>query len=234
MNTPTNPKLGASRARRYGLDLSRYYKIPAVQSTLSVVLSLFVVAIFILFAIKPTFVTIVKLQKSIEDSAKTLQTLTTKVAALERASTNLESLKPFLPMIEASIPSKEAGYATLTSSVELIAYQSGVALTTTTLGETLLYSRIFTPFTPSKGESVIALPFTARVVGSYGAISQFLQSLMKMDRIVHIESLTYAREGNVRSTTESATSLTISGEAYYLADQAQLLKTLSVTKKGGK
>lgn len=232
MNTPASNKYEASRVRKYQLDLSRYYHIPAVQSSLNVVMSLFVAAFFILFALRPTFITIVKLQKTIADSRLTLKTLDTKVTALQRASTALEALTPVLPMIEASVPSKEAGYSPLISTMEVLAAQNEVVLTTSTLGETVLYSRIFSPFTPNKNQTVIALPFTAQVVGSYSAVTQFLRGVMNMDRIINLESLTYTREGTARGTTTSSTSLTITGEAYYLADQAQLLKALPETKGG--
>jgi Tfp pilus assembly protein PilO len=234
MNTAASNKYEASRVRKYQLDLSRYYHIPAVQSSLNVVMSLFVAAFFILFALRPTFVTIVKLQKTIADSEVTLKTLETKVSALQRASKALEALTPALPMIEASVPSKEAGYAPFVSTLEVLAAQNEVVLTTSTLGETVLYSRIFSPFAPNKNQAVVSLPFAAQVVGSYSAVTQFLRQVMSMDRIVNIESLTYAREGTTRGSTISATSLTITGEAYYLADQAQLLKALPETKKGGK
>lgn len=234
--TPTaaNAKYEASRAKKYQLDLSRYYQIPAVQSSLNVVMSLFVAAFFILFALRPTFVTIVKLQKTIADSQGTYKTLETKVTALQKASTTLETLAPSLPMIETSMPSKEAGYSPLLSSMEVLAQQSGVSLVTSTLGETVLYSRIFSPFAPNKNQALVALPFTARVVGSYQAVSQFLHTIMNMDRVVNIESLTFVREGNTKGSVVSSTSLTITGEAYYLADQAQLLKAMPIVKKGGK
>jgi Tfp pilus assembly protein PilO len=237
MSTPTpasNAKYEASRVRKYQLDLSRYYRIPVVQASLNVVMSLFIAAFFILFALRPTFITILKLQKTIADSQVTYKTLEAKVAALQKAAKSLETLAPELPFIDASIPAKEAGYTPLISSMEVLAQQHGVTLITSTLGETVLYSRIFSPFTPNKNQTLVSLPFSARVVGSYQAVSQFLHSVLNMDRVINVESLTYAREGNTKGSTVVSTSLTITGEAYYLADQAQLLKAMPTIKKGGK
>lgn len=233
MSTQVSTKMEMGRVKKYQLDLARYYQIPAVQSSLSVVLSLFIVSIFILFALKPTVVTIVKLQKTIEDSEKTLQQLKTKVTALQKASVIYEQLTPAIPMLEASIPGKSAEYQALTSTIELLAVQTGVVLNTSSLGETLLYSRILSPFVPNKTQGVAALPFSVRVTGEYPAITSFLQNLLTVDRLIKMDSVTYAREGSVRGSSAGSTSLTIVGEAYYLADQAQLQKAIPL-KKGGK
>lgn len=235
MSTPNvNAKYEASRVRKYELGLSRYYRMPAVQSSLTVVLSLFVAAFFLLFALRPTFITIVKLQKDITESKQTFATLETKVNSLQRASKTLEQLAPVLPMIESSIPSNEAGYASAVSTLEIVAKQSGVTLNTSSMGESVLYSRLFAPFTLSKNLSVVTLPFTLRVVGDYTGLSIFLKNLLSVDRIIKIESISFAREGNTKGSTTTTTSLTMTGEAYYMADQTQLSKALPVPKKGAK
>lgn len=235
MNTPSvNAKYEASRVRRYELGLARYYKIPAVQSSLTVVLSLFVTAFFLLFALRPTFITIVKLQKDITESRQTFETLEGKIKDLTRASKILEQLTPSLPMIEASIPTKEAGYPSAISTLEIVAKQSGVTLNTASIGESVLYSRIFAPYAVSKNLSIVTLPFTVRVIGDYASLSIFLRNLMNIDRVIKVEAISFAREGNTRGSNVTTTSLTMTGELYYMADQTQLSKALPVPKKGAK
>ena len=71
--------------QRYAQNLNRYYRMSAVRVSLTLVLSLFVMAIFIVFALRPTIVTIVTL-KTIAESEKTLQQLSVKMTNLQKAS----------------------------------------------------------------------------------------------------------------------------------------------------
>lgn len=218
--------------QRYTQDLRRYYRLPSVQVSLALVLSLFVMAIFIVFALRPTILSITTLQKTIEESKKTLTQLDAKVKSLQVASSQLEVLKPALPAINVSIPNEGAMYAPLTQTLESLAVQSGVKIESETLGPTLLFSRILAPFKPDKKQSVVALAFTARVSGSYPAINQFLTKLLSMERIVALDSATITREV-ASKTTSAGVSLNISGNAYYLAQEDQLTKSLTI-KKGKK
>lgn len=218
--------------QRYAQDLRKYYRMPAVQVSLALVLSVFVMSIFIVFALRPTILSIVTLQKTIKESEKTLAQLDTKVKSLQVASNQLELLKPALPVVNASIPNEGALYSPLTQALEVLAVQTNVKIESETLGPTLLFSRVLSPFKPAKEQSVVALSFTARATGNYPSINDFLTKLLSMERIVSLESVTITREvGN--KTTSAGVSLNISGSAYYLADKAQLDKAIG-EKKGDK
>lgn len=218
--------------QRYSQDLRKYYRMPAVQVSLALVLSVFVMSIFIMFALRPTILSIVTLQKTIAESEKTLAQLDTKVKSLQVASNQLETLKPSLPVINASIPNEGALYSPLTQALEALAVQSNVVIESESLGPTLLFSRILTPFKPDKGQKVVSLAFTARVTGNYPDVNTFLTKLLSMERIVSLDAATITREvGN--KTTSAGVSLNVSGNAYYLADEAQLEKAI-LEKKGKK
>ena len=218
--------------QRYVQDLRRYYLLPVIQVSLTLVLSLFVMAIFVIFALRPTILSIVTLKKTIIVSEETLDKLNTKVIDLKKASTQLETLKPFLPIINKNIPNNGAMYSPLTIAMEILAIQAGVRLENETLGSALLFSRILSPFTPNKVQTVVSLPFTVRVIGTYPATSQFLINLLSMERIVGVESITITKE-TATKTTAATVSVNISGSAYYLADEHQLQKT-TIDQKGGK
>ncbi len=223
MNLPT---------QRYLHDLRKYYRLPAVQASLTLVLSLFLVAIFVAFALRPTIVSIVTLRTTIGESEKTLQQLDTKVSSLQRAAVQLESLKPFLPILNTNIPNNGAEYSPLSLAVEALARQTGTKLENESLGATLLFSRILAPFAPGKNQIVVELPFSLRVSGSYPNVSLFLTRLLSMERIVMVESITITREAENKSEN-AGVALNVSGSAYYLADEAQLQKAMP-DKKGNK
>ncbi len=211
--------------KKYRQDLERYYRIPAVQISLTVVLSLFVVAFFIAFAIRPTLVAIVSLKKTIAESEKSLEQLETKVANLDRAARILEEIEPSLEKLDASITENGADYQGITSDIEILAQQSGVLLDSESFGGTLLFSRLFAPFKASKGQVVVEMPISVRATGSYANISLFLRRLLSMERVIGVESATLTREAGPRTAIASV-ALNVNGSIYYLADEAQLKKAI--------
>lgn len=214
------------------LDLARIYRTPAMQVSLTIVLSLFVISFFVIFALRPTIISIVTLKKTIAESQKTLQQLETKSRNLELVATQLEEIKDELPRLTLSVPTKGAEYASLTRDLEILAQQTGSKLDSESLGPTLLFSRILSPFTPSKDQTVVELPFSIRVTGSYASVINFLARVLSMPRIMMVESATITREAGPKNAATSV-ALNISGSTYYLANEAQLQKALP-EKKGGR
>jgi Tfp pilus assembly protein PilO len=199
--------------------------MPAVQVSLTLVLSLFVMAIFIVFALRPTIISIVTLKKTIIESKATFEQLNTKIANLQSASDQLDLIKNFLPTLNTNIPNDGAKYFPITITVEALANQNEIKLESESLGATLLFSRIITPFTPSKNQSVIALPFNARVIGNYSNVLAFLTKLLSMERIIMIESVTITKETGTKLSGANV-ALNVTGSAYFLANEAQLQKSI--------
>lgn len=216
MNIPT---------QKYVQDLRKYYRLPLVQVSLTVVLSLFVVAIFITFALRPTLTSIVGLKKTIEKSRETLALLNTKVASLQRASSQLEQLTPYMDKINGAIPNIGAAYTPLTIAIEGTASLSGSNLDSETLGPTILYSKILSPFSPSKSQKVISMPYGLRVTGNYQSVVTFLNNILKMERLLSVENVSIAHEVGAKIAANTI-SLSITGNVFYLADQNQLDKLL--------
>lgn len=215
--------------QKYAQDLRKYYRQPSVRVSLTLVLSIFVVAVFVAFALRPTIISIVNLRKTIVDSKKTLQELDSKVSNLQKAAIQLDAIKPFLGAINSSIPNKGAMYSPLTLALENLALQTGVLLESDSLGGTLLFSRILTPYTPSKNQSVVSLPFNVRATGSYPNLITFMTRLLSMERIMKIESMTVTKEAGSKSAS-AAVVLNITGSTYYLADEVQLQKSMAELK----
>lgn len=219
-------------SQHYARDLRRYYRLPATQVSLTVVLSVIIVALFAIFALRPTVVAIVTLQRTITESRKTLQSLQSKTLGLRRAEGELELIKPKLSLLNSSIANQGADYGPITAQLEELALVSGVQLQSETLGETLLYSKNIAPFTPKKSQKIVALPVTVRVSGSYEAVGVFLRQIVRTRRVIGIESMVITKEAGSRGENITV-AMSVSGHAYYLADEAQL-GTVLTQKKGGK
>ena len=217
-----------SRYKKYATDLRRYYRMPTVQVSLSLVLSLFITAFFVLLAIRPTLVTIAKLNKTIEESEKTLKQMETKADALEKIAVTWEEIKPITKFIDNSIPVSGPGYQSLTKAMELLAIESGVTISSETVGEALTYSKIVDPYSGNK-RTVVKMPFTIKVAGDYPSTSKFLAAITSMDRMISIDSIGFAKDAKLGKDSPGVT-FTLAGNVSYLADPAQVAKIISKEK----
>lgn len=220
--------MAASRARKYSLDLSKYYRKPATQVSLSIVLSLFIIAFFILIAIRPTLVTITKLQQEIEESERTLGKLETKVQSLERAAQVWETIKGRVEEVDQAIPQNGPHYQEIALTTEVVANEAGVTLHSLTLGESLLMSQVVDVYTGKKQE-VIEMQFTTRVSGSFPQILTYMNNLLDLERIVGVDSVTVSKENVVDEGAQVGMSL--SGTVQYLASSNDLKKLIELTKE---
>jgi len=217
---------------RYSADLRRYYRMPVVQTSLTLVLSLFVASFFLSFALRPTIISITSLKKNISESQKTLKILETKVINLQKASKELDQIKPFLPILNKEIPNDGAQYSPLVLAVEGLATRAKVSLESESLGPTLLFSRLLSPFVPTKSQNIVLLPFSVRVIGSYPNAYEFLSNLVTLERIIMVDTVTISKEASSKND-DGLVALNITGNAYYLADEA-LLKKATEVKKGSR
>lgn len=217
-----------NRYKKYSTDLRRYYRLPAVQASLSVVLSLFISAFFILLAIRPTLITITTLNSKIEESEKTLDQLEVKANALTSVAKTWSTVEPLLPFIDNAIPTDGPRYQSLTKSMEILASETGVILGSENIGDALVYSKVADPYTGTK-RSVITTPFTIRVSGSYPSIREFFTKLTTMDRLVIIEGITFTKDAKAAQEQPGVT-FTVSGSVTYLADESKLVKILESAK----
>jgi len=216
---------GAARGRHYGVDLKRYYRLPATQVSLTTVLSLLIVAFFVIVAIRPTLVTVATLKKSIETEEKTLKALRTKEKAVQRAATLYEELKSGTLYTDRAVPLTGAKYDDLAKTFEILASQAGVELTGVTVGESLLYSEILKPY-EGRAREAVSVPVTVRVSGSYPLVRKFFNLVISIDRLIEIETLSVGRDSGGRGKEEGV-ALSLTGTAAYMADKATIAKILT-------
>lgn len=218
-----------ARYKKYSTDLRRYYRMPAVQASLSVVLSLFISAFFIFLAIRPTLVTITNLNNKIAESDKTLSQLEAKAAILANISKTWDTFEPVIPFVDNTIPADGPRYQALTKSMELLASESSVTLSSENIGDALVYSKIDNPYGGNK-RTVVSIPFTIRVSGPYPNIREFFTKLTAMDRLVTIESITFTKDTKIARDEKQGVTFTITGDVTYLADESKIVNILESSK----
>ena len=93
------------RYREFFLNISAIYTKKAdIRAFLEIILSISTITIFLLFALKPTVVTIIDLLQQIKEEQATLAALTQKVNNLKVASGLLTQNQNFIPDIDIAVP----------------------------------------------------------------------------------------------------------------------------------
>lgn len=205
------------RYRRYLTNISALYQKKQYRAYTGLILSLFTIAFFAFFAIRPTIVTITSLMKEIEDKEMVAQKLEEKINALSRARSEYDAISTQLPLVEDALPQK-TNPSLLVRQIETLAAQNSVILQSVQFGETpLLGEKEFkskSTETKLKEKGLSAISFSVSVSGSYQNLKSFLQNLEELRRLIIPSSFAFKIEQKGESLV-----LSISGEAYYLVQQ---------------
>ncbi len=162
-----------------------------LRAFLEVVLSLSTVIIFVVFALKPTAVTIISLYNQIKNKKDTLNSLNQKVANLKTANNVFAKNENFIPDIDAAIftyPQPDA----ISKQVLGLATKNSVNLLGVSVGQITLIGKS----TVSKDPSVkplpgnaLSMPISISVKGNYPSLLTFIKDLENLRIPVKIDSL---------------------------------------------
>ncbi len=177
-----------------------------VKSYAPYVFNIVLASILLVFALRPTFTAISTLQKNIEVSQQTLDTLTQKAKDLSLAQKNYEELPqdtkakilnavPLTPNVTSLLKSLESAAPpqASTSAIQIepvLIYDADQKL--------------------SGHPTAKEIGFSYNVVGTYAQITTTLTNLNKLPRVISISKLSISRQ------SEGPVILSITGKAYYL------------------
>jgi Tfp pilus assembly protein PilO len=168
-----------------------------------IVLSLFAVAFFSIFAIYPTLGTIANLKRQYDDNIEVDQKLDQKISALSSLEQQYTELsQTSLPLIMNAIP-QSPEIPSFTRKVESLAKTHGITLNFLNVGEV----ELFPAEKLQKGFS--ALEFSITAEGAKEATNAFTKDVLSFDRIITLESQSRA-EGE-----EAEHSVSITGKIYF-------------------
>lgn len=189
------------RYRSFFLNIFELYQKKAeLRAFLEVILSISSITVFILFALKPTVLTIISLNKEINEKKVILSGLDLKVRNLETAVEILNQNVNVLSDIETAVStppspdiiSKQIQGLSAKNSVTLLGLSVGQV---TIAGKDTLKTKKTSDLKPiGAGE----MPISISIKGNYQSISAFLKDLENLRVIVKIDSL-----GINSSTTEA-------------------------------
>lgn len=197
--------MATSKYSRYYVYIKPVIGNKYVKSFAPYIFSLLSLIIFIIFAIRPTVLTIIELQKSIQDNKATLTLLEQKSKDLTDGKRNLDNMSPEIKnKISARLPSSPA-VSNLISSLQTSA--SNVAsVSALQVQPVTIYDGTINQTAPLTLEE---LAFSFNVQGSYTDLITVLDNLGKTPRLVNLTSAVFNK------TTEGI-NLSINGKGYHL------------------
>ncbi len=195
------------RYSRYFTYIQPVLKSPIVKTYGTYTLTFFTMAIFIIFAIKPTIETIIVLQKKIEDSNLVLEKINKKSEDLSLGKQNYQALDPTIRQkINMAVPDT-LSLKTLIQSLEQAANTNQASISALQVQPVTIESKDPNSVSTALGE----IEFTFNIEGSYNTLLTVLKQIQSSTRLISIENLLFnkALDGNILL-------LSVTGKAYYL------------------
>jgi Tfp pilus assembly protein PilO len=198
------------RYHRYFFGLQKAAQAPKIRSFAWLSLTIFTICFFLIVAIRPTLVTIAKLNREIKDEKEANRKMQIKInsiiAAQDEYAKNLDNL----PLLDEALPDRSE-FPRLAYFIEKLAIDNNLSLKS--LGFDRI-GRIEKKIT--KGEipsNTTPLDFSVNVSGSYSDLKAFLTQLENSRRIVNINQASFSQ---IKKEDNWELVLYISGQALFL------------------
>lgn len=198
-------KTPSHRYNRYFVDLGKIYQTKKGRVYTGIIFSLITVIFFIIFAIRPTLVTIAQLVKQTKDQKLVATELDKKINNLVEAQNNYLTVSDDLSLVEEALPSK-ANLLLLARQIETLARQAEINIVNLRFNNINLLQT-----NGPKGEKIEVI-FSFNGLGDYQNLKNFLNSLTSLRRIILIQAFSFqsGKEGS------NILSLNINGKAWFM------------------
>lgn len=196
----------AEKQSRYFTYIAPIIRTPIVHSYGPYIFSLLTMAIFLIFAIRPTIATITVLDQNIANQTRVLNGLNSKSQALRQAQVNLDGLdQATLTKISSLLPPQaniSSLINSLKSSLDPTASISALQIQPVTVIDNTEDQKIL----PELKEA----DFSFVISGSYQSLITSLDKITKADRLINITEINMSRQNQAPMT------MSITGKAYFI------------------
>lgn len=183
--------------REFSLNLLALYKQRSdVQAFLEIVLSLTTLIVFMVFAIKPTALTMISLNKEIKAKEETLNGLNQKITNLQAANEVFAQNANLIPNIEEAIFNSPKP-SLLSGQILGAANKNAVTVVGISIGQTTILGKVTMKSEKDPKNEVKPLPNNANsipvsisVKGDYKSLISFLRDLENLRIPIRIDSTT--------------------------------------------
>jgi len=184
--------------------LTPVFKNKKSISYFTITLSLFSLSFFGLFAIRPTLITAISLNKDVSELKKLNLAYENKISSIVRAQSEYEQIRNSIPLIEAAIPN-EALFNKVARALEDFAQRENVVINQLQIDSAPISK-------PALNSALQKYNFNMIATGSYSSIFSYLSHLTNWNRLINISTLDLSQEDG---TTSGKLKLAIKGATYY-------------------
>lgn len=183
-----------------------YLKKETTQKFTTIALTLVALIFFGFFAISPTVSTIGKLKKEISDNEFVYEELERKITNLTTLRKEYTNLQSDLPLTTEAFP-KEPNVQILIAQIQSIAKNSNIRVKKMQNFEVELFKN-----NKGSGKKYYSYTFSISGSGIYEDISKFISTLINMQRIINIDTLTIDKS---TSQTDRSLEFSIQGASFF-------------------
>jgi len=194
--------------------LKKFMPSEQKQSFVWLALSISTVSFFLIVAIRPTIITIVKLNKEIKEKEEASLLLDKKIESLIKAQKVFAQNSQKIPLLDQALPQKSE-FPLLFNFLNRSAEESRIELSSVSFEKIVLIAPISTSKT-KKTAPKQTIVFSATAKGDYLSLKNFVTLLENSRRLINLQS-TQISEPKRKSegTTEVALQLAITGNAFF-------------------
>jgi len=182
------------RYKQYFLNIYKIYqKRPDLKSYLEILLSIITISFFLIFALRPTVLTITSLFTQITDKEETISKMESKIQDLARAQTFFSQNEDDVDIIDSAIP-VIPDPTTFVRQLEGLANNTNVRILGLTVGETILLGD--KEKEKKSVQDLINLPtnaeglvFSISITGNYQSLYNFVSQLEDFRRPIKVDAI---------------------------------------------
>lgn len=185
-------------------ELFKFYERQRTISYIFIILTLFTVSFFGIFAIMPTLSTITTLKKQKADNELVAQKLKTKLNNLNQLKQLYSANTGAIQKVDAAIP-ETAQIPIVVKKVEALAQQNNLFISNIVTGPITLYP------TENKNPPLYSYTLSMSLIGDTQNINSFISQIINLDRIIGIETI------GSGATNENRSEVVITGRVFFYA-----------------
>ena len=216
---PLDYRTQVQKYRRYFTDLGQSTAAPQIRTYAELTFSLIAITFFVVFAIRPTALTIIDLTKDIQSQQQIDSQLDQKISSLNQANLNFQKYQDDLTVLDTALPTIPLPASFLRQIETLI---SSYQLTLSSLSIQNVYLVGFptqnstpTTLTTTASLPTKTVPFSLRVTGDYARLKSFIQDIQNLQRLNLITDLNFRNSTNEEEGASESTptiSLSVTGQ----------------------
>ena len=190
---------------RYFTYIKPVVRFPIVRTYGSTIFTLFIVIIFIFFAIKPTIETILVLQKKLSETNDVLEKVNKKSNDLSQGKENYDNLDETIKTkIAVSLPS-DVNLKSLIQILENSANTHQASISALQIQPITVNTKV------QNTGKLEEISFTFNVLGEYSSLTSILQDLKRSERVITIDHISLSKVSEGPGLIMSMT-----GKTYYI------------------